>query len=322
MTTFGDGVYQWGGSPVGMSGPEPFPSGRAWFVDGTSGLAGNSGKKPTEAFSTLTLALAAVDTGDVIYVYPKDMVATSTDPVSYAETVSITTPQVSIVGVGNGKVQGGLPQFKIGAGSTVMFDIKAPGVSIQNIGINGISSTGGGIKLTDDGGSTSAAAGFSIVNCHFKNCKAHATNGSLGGAIYWGSAGGAWQGLIKGNKFYKNVADVVLVGTSGSRPQDIVIEDNVFSGPAGSVDGNLLLNGGSGIDGVYINRNVFPCFPAIGSGSNTNVLVLTGCVGSLTDNQFGITGKTFGAAANVLVPTTILMAHNYQEDGATQIVRT
>jgi len=49
---------------------------------------------------------------------------------------------------------------------------------------------------------------------------------------------------------------------------------------------------------------------------------LTGCVGSLSNNTFGCTGKTFGAAANVLVPTTVLMANNYQEDGATQIART
>jgi hypothetical protein len=321
MTTFGDGVYQWGGSPVGAYGPIPFSGGRSWFVDGTNGLAGNSGKSPDQAFSTLTLALAAADEGDTIFVFPKTMLITSTDPLSYAETVNIDVPQVSIIGTSWGRVQAGLPQFKIGAGTTVMFNIRAPGVHIQNIGFNGASSTGGGIMLTDDGGSNYVAAGTSIVNCHFKNCKRHATNGGLGGAINWSSAGNAWQVLIKGNKFYKNLADVVLIGTTGSVPQDVVIEDNIFSGPAANVDVNIY-TGGSGINGLYINRNVFPCWPAIGSGSNAMPLALTGSVGILSNNVFGATGKTAGAAADMLVPTTMLMANNYQEDGATQWART
>jgi hypothetical protein len=44
-------------------------------------------------------------------------------------------------------------------------------------------------------------------------------------------------------------------------------------------------------------------------------LSLTGSVGLLTSNTFGCTGKTFGAAANSLVPTTMLMTNNYQESG-------
>jgi hypothetical protein len=203
-----------------------------------------------------------------------------------------------------------------------MFNVRAPGVSIQNIGINGASSTGGGITLTDDGGTTYVAAGTSIINCHFKNCKRHATNGTLGGAIAWSSAGNAWQVLIKGNRFYKCVNDIALLGTSGSRPQDVIIEDNHFSGPAASVDVNVYLAGGSGIDGVHIHDNVFPCWPAIGSGTKVMPMDLTGCVGILSRNVFGCTGKTAGAAGNMLVPTTVLMADNYQEDGATQWART
>jgi hypothetical protein len=100
MTTYADGVYQWGGTPVGSYGPMPYPGGRSWFVDGTNGLAGNSGRKPDDAFSTLTIALANPDLGkgDVIYVFPKRMSITSTDPVSYAETVNIDTPHISIIG--------------------------------------------------------------------------------------------------------------------------------------------------------------------------------------------------------------------------------
>ena len=322
MTTHKDGIYQWGGTPVGSYGPIPFSGGRHWFVDGTNGLAGNSGKSPDQAFSTLALALAAVDEGDSIFVFPKTMLITSTDPLSYAETVNIDTPQISIIGVGDGRVQGGLPQIKIGGSSTTpMFNIRAPGVHLRNLGFNGASSTGGGVMLTDDGGTTHVAAGTSIVNCHFKNCARHATNGGLGGAINWSAAGNAWQVLIKGNRFYKCLADIVVLGTSGSVPQDVLIEDNTFSGPAANVDVNIY-TGGSGVNGISIHNNVFPCWPAIGSGSNAMPLALTGSVGTLTKNVFGCTGKTAGAAGDMLVPTTVLMADNYQEDGATQWART
>ena len=324
MTTYGDGVYQYGGMPVGGYGPIPWKDGGVWFVDGDNGLAGNSGKSPSNAFNSLTNALAApgLQEGDTIFVFPRKMAITSTDPVSYAETVIIDTPQISIIGVGNGRVQGGLPQFKIGGSSTTaMFNIRAPGVTIRNIGINGASSTGGGITLTDDGGSNYVAAGTSIIGCHFKNCKRHATNGGLGGAIAWTSAGNAWQVLIKGTRFYKCLNDIAVLGTSGSVPQDVIIEDNHFSGPAANVDVNLF-TGGSGVNGIHINNNVFPCWPAIGSGSNVMPVKLTGCVGIMSNNVFAATGKTAGAAGNMEVPTTLLFVNNVQEDGTGPWART
>lgn len=322
MTTFKDGLYQYGGVPVGTLGPVPRNGGSAWFVDGDYGLDGNSGRTPSTAFKTIAAAIednTEIQPGDVVYVFPRTIASTASDPVSYAETITIDTAHVSLIGLGNGRVQGGLPQIKIGSGTTPMINITASGVLIQGIGINGAGSTGGGIVITDDG--TDQVIGTTIRDCHFKNCKCHATNGSLGGAIYWSSAGGGWQVLIENNTFYKNVADIVLVGTSQTVPQDVVVKHNVFSGPAANVDANILTEG-SGINGLTIDNNVFPCFPAIGSGSNATILDLTGSVGILSNNAFACTGKTFGAAGDVLVPTTVLMANNYQEDGATQIART
>ena len=316
MTTFGDGVFQYGGQPVG-SAPIPKRGGRAWFVDGTNGLDGNSGKSPSDAFASIGQAVEDnpdLQEFDTVYVFPKTMAVTDTDPGSYAETVTISTPHLSLIGVGAGPVQAGLPQVKIGAGSTAMLTIAAPGVTVENMGFNGASSTGGGIRLLDDGGSTYSVSGVVIRGCHFKNCKCHATNGSLGGAIYWTSSGGGWQILIEGNRFYKNVADIVLVGTGGSRPQDVVIRGNVFSGPAASVDVNIY-SGGSGFDGVIIDHNVFQALPAISSGTNAQFLMLTGSVGVLSWNAFGGGSETFGAAGSNLVPTTVMICGNYQ-DGA------
>jgi len=278
-------------------------------------------------YSTIQGALdACVDgRGDVVLVLPRQVDQTDTDPGDWAETLTMNKAGVSLIGISNNRTQGGLPQIKMGSGSTALLTVAAPGCTIKNLGFNGAGSTGGGILLDDDG-STKTAWGTTIENCHFKNCKgSSATNAATGGAIQWASTGGGWQVRIKGCRFYKNVGDIVLLGTSESVPQDVIIEDNIFSGPAASVDCNLYLAGGSGMNGVIIRNNVFTAFPALSSGTNLTFIVATGCIGSLTGNHFASNGKTFGAAGDVLIPTTLLMAANYQEkstSGSGEIFRT
>ena len=289
------------------------------YVDYNSVNADGAGKTWETAFHTIAAAVAVVDQGGVILIKGKNVAATATDPSSYAEVVSITTPQIHLLGVGS-RVQGGLPQIKMGSGAVAQVTIAAPGVTIEKIGFNGVSATGGGILLDDDGGSTKSAAGAAVLDCHFKNCVGStATNAATGGAIQWAATGGAWQVLIKGNRFYKNVGDVVLKGTTGSVPQDVVIEENIFSGPAANVDCNLYLAGGSGMNGVIIRNNVFSAIPALG-GTNDKMLVLTGCVGILTGNMFACEdARTFGAAGDELVPTTVFMAGNFSEKAVAQV---
>jgi hypothetical protein len=179
-----------------------------------------------------------------------------------------------------------------------------------------------GILLDDDNGSTKTAFGTTIEDCHFKNCAGStaSTNAATGGAINWSAAGNAWQCRIAHNRFYKNVGDITVIGTSTSVPQDIIIEDNVFSGPAANVDNNIY-TGGSGVNGIIIRDNYFTADPAIGSATNGNFLHLTGSVGLLANNFFACiteeadTEITFGAAGVNLVPTTVFMAANYGEWG-------
>ena len=252
-----------------------------YYVDADNGDDGHDGYTKETAFKTIQAAVTAASTGDTIYIMSKTVAAGGTDPESYAETIIIPAGKsgLKLIGVDNGRTQGGVPQIKIGSGSTAMITVRSPGCLIANLGFNGAGSTGGGILLDDDG-STKTAFGTTITGCHFKNCKGStATNAATGGAIMWAATGGAWQVLIKGNTFYKNVGDIVLKGTTGSVPQDVVIEDNIFSGPIASVDCNLYLKGGSGMNGVIIRNNEFPCFPNIGSGTNVMPVALTGCVG-------------------------------------------
>ena len=304
----------------GVSGPNG--EGGAWYVDGTNGSTGGNGKSWATAYDTIQAAVTVAGPGDTIYVTAKDLTDFTGDPTSYAETIIIpaATSNLSIIGISRGRTQGGLPQIKIGAGSTAMLTIRAPGCLIANLGFNGISSTGGGILLDDDYAAKSAF-GTSIINCHFKNCVVTDKHAEAGGAIYTTSAGNCWQVLISGCRFYKNMGDITLVGTSNTVPQDWIIENNIFSGPAANVDCNIY-TGGSGINGLIINNNIFSCDPAVGSGTNNVSCVLTGSVGVYSNNIHGHTGLTLGdgTVTGGVIPATMFMANNYQEDAI--IIRT
>jgi hypothetical protein len=286
-----------------------------WFVDGDKSANG-SGTSWEDAFYDVESAAnnTSLTAGDTIFVAARTMSATSTDPVSYTENAVLDTPSVSLIGVSRGRTQGGLPQLKVGSTTTSpVIDVKAPGCLIANIGINGVSATGGGVRLYDDGGSTAAAFGTSIVGCHFKNCVVTANDGRTGGAIYTTAGGGPWQLYIGGNRFYKNEADIVSVGTSGSIPQDWVIEHNEFSGPAANVDVNIYTSS-DGVNGLVIRDNTFSAMPALSAGQVKRFVSLTGSVGILYNNAFATNDGTFKVAGSGgIVPATMFMAGNYQE---------
>ncbi len=328
ITRFPHGVFA---TPnIGADIISIFSTDNIWFVDGdVSGSGDGSIDAPIKTIQAAVTAAAAVNNGDggIIYVKALDMPVGSTDPVSYAETVIIpaTAAKTMIIGVGN-RTQGGLPQIRIGSGSTALITVRAPGCLIANLGFNGYGSTGGGILLDDDS-STKTAFGTTIANCHIKNCAGiTATNAATGGGIQWSSAGGAWQVRIVDNVFYKNVGDIVLKGTGISVPQDVIIEENVFqSASTSATDCNLYLMAGTGMSGLMIRNNVFGAVPALAAGTNAKYLALTGCYGVLVNNSFGSNGRTFGAAGNELVPATMFLANNYQEkstSGSGEIFRT
>lgn len=269
-------------------------------------------------YSTIQAAVTAASAGDTVTVRPKAISASQTDPVDYAETIIIPAGKsgLRLIGDANGPVQGAQPQIKKGSGSTAQLTVRSAGCLVGGLSFNGGSATGGGILLDDDA-LTKNAFGTIIAGCFFKNCKgATATDAASGGAIQWKTAG-PWQVKIVGNRFYKNVGDILFGAGLASIPQDIVIQGNLFSGPAASVDCNIIVGSG-GVDGLIIDGNVFTAFPALSSGVNATFIKLaTGTVGVLTHNFFGSNGKTFGAGANVDIPTTMLMAGNYQEKSTT-----
>lgn len=291
-----------------------------WFVDGDKSASG-SGTSWEDAFHDVESAVnnTSLTAGDTIFVAARTMNATSTDPVSYTENAVIDTPSISLIGVSRGRTQGGLPQLKVGSTTTSpIISVKAPGVLIANIGINGVGATGGGIKYFDDGGTTYASFGGSVVNCHFKNCVGTtATDSRTGGAIQL--SGAPWQMYFGGNHFYKNVGDIVLLDTSNAVPQDVVIQENTFlAASTSATDCNIYMAGGSGCSSLIIDRNIFTALPALGSGSVLRFMDLTSCYGTVTNNTFGCyinataTELTFGAAGTAAkCPATVWLCNNW-----------
>ncbi len=295
--------------------------GQIWHVNGSLSTGAGNGKTWADAYTTIQAAIDAASAFDTILVKPKLMTDFTGDPASYEENLIIPVGlrSLSIIGIGRGRTQGGLPQLKDGSGTTTaILIIRASGCRIANLGFNGAGNTGGGILLDEDY-STKAAFGTTIQDCHFKNCKGHATNGKLGGAIMWSAEGNAWQCDILGNKFYKNVADIVLLGTSNTRPQDILIQGNVFqSSVTSSCDCNILQVGGGGFQTITILDNIFTGIPAIGSGTVGLYIDLTGTQeGMIARNVFGCLGNATATALTFKaggtggeVPSTVFFCDN------------
>lgn len=339
LTRFPDGVYAVpvvGANTIdtfqGTSFANPVipplggPGGNIFFVDGDNGADGNDGLSPDTPKKTIGGAITAAAAGASIYIKPRKIAAGGTDPVNYAETITIPAAKsaLKLIGCGNGVDQAAQPQIKKGSGSTALLTIQAPGCLIKGLTFNGGGSTGGGILLSDDG-STVTAEGTTIDSCVFKNCVGSgATDSSTGGAVQIGTNGGAWDTTIKNCLFYNNIGGFVLLGTGNAVPQDITIDNCVFScSVATNVDTYVWGHAGSGIADIIIKNCVFGFFPS--GNTKNNFMDLTTCTGTLSGCTFSSNGKTFGAAANVLVPTTVFMAANYQEkstSGSGEIFRT
>lgn len=77
MTTFSDGVYQFGGVPVLSNSVQ---TGRSIFVRPSTGSNGNDGKTPNRAVKTLAkaLSLATADKNDVVYLIQESNTSSST----------------------------------------------------------------------------------------------------------------------------------------------------------------------------------------------------------------------------------------------------
>ena len=196
MTTFADGVFQYGGQPVGAL---PF-TGQAWFVKPNTGSDSYSGKKPNRAFATLSKALSAstADNGDVVYFIAESASAAScTDYLSAA--LDWNKDGVHLVGVNAGNALGQRSRIApLVSVATIedLFTVSADGCLIANI-------------LVYDGdvtASTATAPRAVVVSGernHFVNCQ-FSLGGDAAGANSLDVAGARALSVTGGENLFEN----------------------------------------------------------------------------------------------------------------------
>lgn len=215
MTTFADGLFQYGGMPVGPGGLDvskifsaptngPEKKGRAWFVDASSGVDGN-GRSPATAFATMERAFDSLASGDIIYFVGN-------------VTEQLVTPaqifDVTVVGCGNrprnadATPEGGnwaaatwkAPSTGTAAQATVR--VIQQGWTFVNILFNMIDTNAAGIEIVRNAGAGDAerdGSHASILGCRFAGA---------GVGIRSGVAGTFTENttnvLVRGNSFLSN----------------------------------------------------------------------------------------------------------------------
>lgn len=274
MTTVADGLFQYGGMPVGNSllSNKIFSTsrkGRAWFVDTAYGGNGD-GKSPKTAFSTMARAFAAVASGDIIYFVGK-------------VTEQLVTPvdvfDVTIVGAGNRPrhadstpVSGNYAASQWGAPATggtaaqATVRVLQQGWRFVNILFTAIDTNAAMIELVRNAASGDAerdASHCEIIGCRFagagigvgigaasftellfnvsiKDCTFSGLTTGIGGV------GQLNEAQIIGNRFIQNT-NHIKVSAEGS-----VISDNIL---AGFTTKGIDLSGGIGTDANIVTKN-------------------------------------------------------------------
>lgn len=231
MTTVADGLYQYGGVPVGTSltTSKLFSTkvkGRAWFVDANSGVNGD-GKSPSTAFSTMQRAFNAVGNGDIIYFVGK---------VQEQLVTPVQVFDVTVVGAGNRPrhadatptggnymaSQWSAPSSGTAAQATVR--VLQQGWRFVNILFAAIDTNAAMIEIVrnaDSGNSERDASHAEILGCRFSGA-------GIGVRLTATSfTENPFNVLIAGNKF--NACTYGILATA-AQPNSCQVKDNVFQG--------------------------------------------------------------------------------------------
>jgi hypothetical protein len=190
MSIFPDGVFQYGGQPVGGEWFSPWST--VYFVDGIDGDDGNTGLKPTDAKKTIAAAAALATKDDVIYIrpldytighgierYAEDVTLTATNTgLNYSGTTSypiLTPSNISIIGCAKTVTPQFATRWKY-ATATCLTNT-TPALHVENIGFFAedykcVSLLSNGVTDTQRG-----MDGTTFYNCDFKGGGVTASDG-------------------------------------------------------------------------------------------------------------------------------------------------
>lgn len=287
MSTVSDGLFQYGGVPVGFSNYAGMWGGISWFVDYDYGSDGYSGRAPDAAFKNLQTALTSMGPRDVVYIRPRVPAYATGDPnvIIPASTTNWTLAYTaygsSIIGTGVGLGKSANRQTVLQAAATVQatptMKISAADVNIENLTFRRGSGTLAALQISSI--ASYYVWGVTVNNCTFWKVGSTATSGAL-------DIESAWHCNIE-NSLFEECAKGIVVGTSVSANVGLTLRNTVFSGVDTTVDVDLLSS--DNITNLLVDRCIFAHdLPALSGGSTLKYISIgTSSTGIIHKTGFG-----------------------------------
>lgn len=303
MTTFGDLVFELGGSPVGGR-RYTSPWATHWFIDYDNGNdSGNSGQTPNQAKKLISSAVSLSSPGDVIYVRPREyVVGTGHARHEGAVIIPLTTSDLSIIGTGYPRNNEFGVRFKTTAGYG--WTIEGPSSHIENIGF--FVSAGTGSVIWDNNGATNTKRGSDgpvVYNCNFK--------GAISAKFVGGQAVRVLSSVFHGSGTYAIIIADPAVSGYGPQIRDCHFIDNTGTAAThtriATAGGNCY---GALIDGCYFGKvptSVTTYIQFDGAQS-------TGLISNSHFSDDDLSASTSGA--DIIMPTGVKITGCYDDSGA------
>ena len=308
ITPYPNGISSFGIPLYGTQGFEGWWGRTAYFVDNDLGSDGNTGKQPTKAFLNLKKALDTAIAGDVIYIRPKDLTLTDTDPTyivpATAANWSIAEAQhdLAIIGAQNMSHIPGLEPASYAVylrghtsvtGSPVL-TVQGARVVLENLAFHrgGITSAVAQVKL--DGNSTSIRAFGSVVyNCLFR------MHNVAAGAVYNVDN---WHCAVVNSTFHDCKIGVEFYGSSSTPKRFEVMGCTFINQSAAQVDQNIYIHGSGGAALRIHGCRFTDAVPAAGTNKYINIAsaatgLISGCYffgdgnSNITNNGVDVVGS-------------------------------
>lgn len=262
---FSGPIYN-GGVPIIGSGGGPtrfygWWTGNAYFVDYDNGSNGNSGLEPSQAKKDLASAITSSSAGDVIYIRPRPVLSTNTDPqyITPSTAANWIVPRthynLSIIGAGPQLGPNQIHMTYLRGESTVTtatlnsstITVKAPYCSIENLAIHRGGNTRALVEFYGDGTATNNAWGSSVNNCQFRY-----GNASMTAALY---VVDSWYCGAYNCHFQRNNPKAVMFQGISSNMTGMYVIRNLFEGVVANMSLYIHITGAP--DYTFITDNTF-----------------------------------------------------------------
>jgi len=314
MSTFPDGVFEYGGKPAGGRPLAMWPAEKVRFVDFDNGTVRGGGLSPSNAYKYLDTAISDAGHNDVIYIRPRspELGAAGVGPyyggdpgditpqtASTNWTIAYTKYGLSLIGTGTGVGVPGAQQTNLQGDSTItstpVLTINAPYVTVENLGFKPGASTTGLIKQSFTDNAVDQAFANSYYRVWFRNVDAAAGYSLKIDA-------GSYDNVIGCN--FSGHATGILLWSINSNVNRLIVRDCDFETAPGTAKCHIQSTGA--ITRVLFDRLTMMGTIPTGGAPNLYISIAAASTGMFS-NSF------IGAAATTVATNTTLNGINYSD---------